>query len=80
MGTAAPLLIYRICHEFPNQSATSIRPYPPQNWGNDKDIIHEMTQVPGKDNVPSQNTVCRWIQDINNGSFKLSKGKTTGGR
>ena len=46
-----------------------------------KDIIHEMTQVHGKDNVPSQNTVYCWIQDINinnNGSFKLSKEKTTG--
>ena len=34
----------------------------------------------GKDKVPSQNTVYRWIQDINNGSFKLSIGKTTGRR
>ena len=32
-----------------------------------KDIIHEMTQVHGKDNVPSQNTVYCWIQDIKNG-------------
>ena len=78
MGTAAPLLIYRICHEFFNRTATSIRPYPPQNWGSDKNIINEMTQVHGKDNVPSQNTAYRWIQDIKNGSFELSKGKTTG--
>ena len=32
-----------------------------------KDIVHEMTQVHGKDNVPSQNTVYCWIQDIING-------------
>ena len=57
MGTTAPFLIYRICHEFPNQTATFIRPHPPQNWGSDKNIIYEMTQVHGKDNVPSQNTV-----------------------
>ena len=43
-----------------------------------KDIIHEMTQVHGKDNVPAQNTVYRWIQAIKNGSFELSKGKTRG--
>ena len=43
-----------------------------------KDIIHEMAQVHGKDNVPSRSTVYRWIQDIKNGSFELSKGKTTG--
>ena len=29
-----------------------------------KDIIHELTQVHGKDYFPSQNTVYRWIQDI----------------
>ena len=70
MGTAAPLLIYQICHEFPNRTAMSIRPHPPQNWGGDKNIIHEMTQVHGKDNVPSQNIVYRWIQNIKNGSFE----------
>ena len=35
-----------------------------------KEIIHKMTQVHGKDikdNVPSQNTVYCWIQDIKNG-------------
>ena len=29
-----------------------------------KYIIHKMTPVHGKDNVPSQNTVYCWIQDI----------------
>ena len=43
-----------------------------------KDIIHEMTQVHGKDNVPSRSTVYSWIQNIKNGSFELSKGKTAG--
>ena len=39
-----------------------------------KDIIHEMTQVHGKDNVPSQNTVYCWIQDITNGIWLGKKG------
>ena len=51
MGTAAPLLIYRICLEFVDRTATSIRPHPPQNWVSDKNIIHEMTQVHGEDNA-----------------------------
>ena len=51
MGTAAPPLIYRICLEFPNRRATSIRPHPPKIWVSDKNIIHEMTQVHGKDNA-----------------------------
>ena len=73
MVTAALFLIYQICHEFPNQTATSIRTHPPQNWTATKDIIHEMTQVTGKDNAPAQNTVYRWIQDIKNVSFEQKK-------
>ena len=42
------------------------------------DIIGEMVQVHGKSNVPTPDTIYRWIRDIKNGCFELSKGKTTG--
>ena len=42
-----------------------------------KDIFHEMTQVYGKDNVPSQNVVYRWIliQDIQNMAWQKKGAK-----
>ena len=39
-----------------------------------KGIIHEMTQVHGQDNEPSQNTVYCWIRDIKNGIWLGKKG------
>ena len=42
------------------------------------DTILEMTQVHGKEKVLSQKTVYRWIKDIQNGCFELTKGKSPG--
>ena len=68
MGTTAPLLIYRICHEFTNRTELRLYVLTRHKTGAvTKDIIHEMTQVHGQDNLPSQKTVYRWIQDIKNG-------------
>ena len=64
---------------FPTEQLQSsfIRPQTPQNWTATKDIIHEMTHVHGKDNVPSQNTVYRCIQDIKNGNFEHKRSEET---
>ena len=43
-----------------------------------KDIIKEMTDAHGQANVPSQKTIYRWIKDIKEGCFELSKGKSLG--